>query len=222
MIPKILHYCWFGKEDLPPLSKECINSWEIYLHDFKLYKWDESNLETNSPVVIDALNNKMWAFAADYIRLYVLYKYGGIYLDTDMEVIRPFDQKILDCHCFFGKESKDIISAGIIGAEPRNQFILQCLGDMERLYSIGVKYISIPKIITSTFHSVDEILKPVVYEPVFFYPYNPYDNSRDIRQLMYKDIKKDTYAIHHWMKKWKVGFWNAAKNKLINIWKMAS
>ena len=95
MIPKIIHYCWFGGNPLPPLAQECIASWRKYLPDYEIRQWDESNFDVNSiPYTAEAYRQKKYAFVSDYARFYIIYKYGGIYFDTDVEVIRPMDDII--------------------------------------------------------------------------------------------------------------------------------
>ncbi len=105
-IPKIIHYCWFGGKPLPPLAKKCIESWKKYLPDYKIKQWDESNFDVNIiPYTSQAYDAKKYAFVSDYARIWLLYKYGGIYFDTDVEVIKPLDSIIL-AGAFMGCENK--------------------------------------------------------------------------------------------------------------------
>lgn len=95
MIPKIIHYCWFGRNPLPSSAKRCINSWKKYLPDYEIKEWNEDNFDVNSiPYTRDAYAAKKYAFVSDYARFWVLYHYGGVYFDTDVEVIRPMDDFI--------------------------------------------------------------------------------------------------------------------------------
>lgn len=217
MIPKKLHYCWFGENPLPPIAEACISTWKDNLHNYDFHKWSESNLESNSPVVIDALSDKMWAFAADYVRLHALYNHGGVYLDTDMELIKPLDDNLMLNKCFLGEESEGVVSGGIIAAEKSCEFIKLCIEEMERLHSIGQKYTTIPKIITSVYKKIDDSIKPTVYSKEFFYPYNPYDNSQPIKQLMHKNIKNNTYAIHHWEKSWELSITSKIRRAVMQL-----
>lgn len=92
MIPKIIHYCWFGGADMPQMVKWCIKSWHKHLPDYTFKLWNESNFDINSvPFVREAYKTKKWAFVADYVRLYALYTEGGIYLDTDVKVYKSFN-----------------------------------------------------------------------------------------------------------------------------------
>ena len=89
---KVIHYCWFGGKPLPKLAKKCIKSWKKYLPDYEIKEWNEKNFDINMcPFVKGAYENKKWAFVADYARMYALYNEGGIYFDTDMEIINNVD-----------------------------------------------------------------------------------------------------------------------------------
>ena len=95
MIPKIIHYCWFGRSPLPELAQKCIASWRKYLPDYEIKEWNEDNFDVNIiPYTAEAYKEKKYAFVSDYARFWVLYKYGGLYFDTDVEVIRPIDDII--------------------------------------------------------------------------------------------------------------------------------
>ena len=95
MIPKIIHYCWFGRNPLPSSAKRCIASWKKYLPDYEIKEWNEDNFDVNRiPYTRDAYAAKKYAFVSDYARFWVLYHYGGVYFDTDVEVIRPMDEFI--------------------------------------------------------------------------------------------------------------------------------
>lgn len=93
MIPKIIHYCWFGGNPLPELAQKCIASWKKFLPDYEIKEWNESNYDVRKiPYIEQAYNAKKYAFVSDYARFDILYQYGGIYFDTDVEVIKPFDE----------------------------------------------------------------------------------------------------------------------------------
>lgn len=95
MIPKIIHYCWFGRNPLPPLAERCIASWRKFLPDYEIKEWNEDNFDVNIvPYTAEAYALKKYAFVSDYARFWILYKYGGIYFDTDVEVIKPLDDII--------------------------------------------------------------------------------------------------------------------------------
>ena len=95
MIPKVIHYCWFGRNPLPPLAIKCIESWKKYLPDYEIKEWNEDNFDVNIiPYTEEAYAAKKYAFVSDYARFWILYKYGGLYFDTDVEVIKPMDDII--------------------------------------------------------------------------------------------------------------------------------
>ena len=95
MIPKIIHYCWFGRTTLPPLAIKCIESWKKYLPDYEIKEWNEDNFDVNIiPYTKEAYEAKKYAFVSDYARFWILYKYGGLYFDTDVEVIKPINDII--------------------------------------------------------------------------------------------------------------------------------
>ena len=92
MIPKIIHYCWFGRNSLPDDVKEYIATWKKYCPDYQIVEWNEDNFDVNScDYVKEAYGAKKWAFVSDYVRLYALYTMGGVYMDTDVEVVKPLD-----------------------------------------------------------------------------------------------------------------------------------
>lgn len=104
-IPKIIHYCWFGGKPLPPLAEKCIASWKKYLPDYEIKRWDESNFDVNIiPYTQQAYEAKKYAFVSDYARFWILYNYGGLYFDTDVEVIKPMDD-IIAAGPFMGCEN---------------------------------------------------------------------------------------------------------------------
>ena len=104
-IPKVIHYCWFGGNPLPPLAEKCIASWRKYLPDYEIKRWDESNFDVNIiPYTKQAYEAKKYAFVSDYARFWILYNYGGLYFDTDVEVIRSMDD-IVAAGPFMGCEN---------------------------------------------------------------------------------------------------------------------
>ena len=104
MIPKIIHYCWFGRNPLPESAQKCIASWKKFLPDYEIKEWNEDNFDVNIiPYTKEAYEAKKYAFVSDYARFWILYKYGGLYFDTDVEVIKPMDD-IIERGPFMGIE----------------------------------------------------------------------------------------------------------------------
>jgi mannosyltransferase OCH1-like enzyme len=101
-IPKKIHYCWFGGKELPDSAKKCIESWKTYFPDYEIKEWNESNYDVNKTIFTkEAYQIGKYAFVSDYARFDILYNYGGIYFDTDVEVIKPFAD-ILTPPCVYG------------------------------------------------------------------------------------------------------------------------
>lgn len=132
MIPKTIHYIWLGGAPLPELVEKCIASWQKLCPDYEIKKWDESNLNLDLyPYVRQAYDAKKYAFASDVLRYQIIWENGGIYLDVDVELIKPLDE-ILANELFMGFESKEYINPGlIIGAEPKNAHIEKLLAMYE-------------------------------------------------------------------------------------------
>lgn len=123
-IPKIIHYFWFGKKEIPQNIRKYIGSWKRCCKDYQIIRWDESNYDINKIAYIsEAYKNQAWGFVSDYARLDILYQYGGIYLDTDVEILKTFDS-LLNDEAFFGMGGNDQINTGSgFGAIPKHPFI---------------------------------------------------------------------------------------------------
>lgn len=117
MIPKTIHYCWFGRGQMPELARKCIESWKKYLPEYEIKEWNEDNFDLDMyPYTREAYDNRKFAFVTDVVRLYALYNEGGIYMDTDVEVLKPLDQ-FLHHHAFSGFEDEKNIPTGIMASE---------------------------------------------------------------------------------------------------------
>ena len=117
MIPKVIHYCWFGRGKMPELADTCIASWKKYLPDYTLHLWNEDNFDvTGIPYVKEAYEGRKFAFVTDYVRLYAIHQYGGVYMDTDVEVLKSLDD-LLHLPAFSGFESEREIPTGIMASE---------------------------------------------------------------------------------------------------------
>ena len=117
MIPKVIHYCWFGRNALPQLAVKCIESWKKYLPEYEIKEWNEDNFDVNMiPYTREAYEAKKYAFVSDYARFWILYNYGGLYFDTDVEVIKPLDD-IIARGPFMGCE-KDASDTSVASVAP--------------------------------------------------------------------------------------------------------
>ena len=134
MIPKKIHYCWFGHGEKSKLAKKCIASWKKYCPDYEIIEWNEENFNVNqSPYTEMCYKEKKYAFLTDYLRLKIIQKYGGIYFDTDVEVIRSFDD-LLDAGAFFGFETPKYVNTGEgFGAEANHPIVAQMLKEYDVL-----------------------------------------------------------------------------------------
>ncbi len=128
MIPKIIHLCWFGTGKYPPLVEYCINSWKEKLPDYKIMLWNEKSFDVNSTLwTKQAYEKKKWAFVCDYVRLYALKKIGGIYLDTDVEVLNDFTELIQNDSFALSFIEGCLVSMGFIACEAGSKHLDELL-----------------------------------------------------------------------------------------------
>ena len=130
MIPKIIHYCWFGRGEMPELALKCIESWHKYMPDYEYKLWNEDSFDIHSNLYVkEAYQAKKYAFVTDYVRLYALYNEGGIYMDTDVEVLKPYDD-LLSLTGFTGYEGSKHHPpvTGTIASEARGEWVKEQLG----------------------------------------------------------------------------------------------
>jgi len=127
MIPKIIHFCWLSGDEYPEKIKMCLDSWKKNLPDYEIKLWNTENFDVNcSNWTREAFEKKQYAFVSDYVRFFALYNYGGIYLDSDIEVKKSFND-LLDKKFFFGYEYEGLPEAAVVGAEKGLGWIKQCL-----------------------------------------------------------------------------------------------
>lgn len=205
MIPKVIHYVWLGG-GLPPLQKACVESWSRLCPEYEIKRWDESNIPKNE-LVDKLIGEKNYAFASDYLRLWIMFNLGGIYLDCDVELIRGLDS-LLRYRAFLVEESDGRVTNGVCGAEPGVDFFSKCIEIMNFHFMDKNVVIYSPEVTTKAiqvgFGDGVEIL-PSKY----FYPYNPY--AREIKNFMFSDVENETLGVHHWAKSWKVSFFQRLK-----------
>lgn len=122
MIPHRIHYCWFGGKPLPKSAKKCIASWQRFFPDWEIREWNESNFDVCShPYAAMAYREKRWAYLSDVVRLIVMEQYGGIYFDTDVEVIRYPEELLAEYSAWFGFETPEYVNTGLgFAAEPHH------------------------------------------------------------------------------------------------------
>ncbi|GAT62305.1 glycosyltransferase family 32 protein [Paludibacter jiangxiensis] len=210
MIPKKIHFCWLSDEPYPELISKCIASWQRYLPDYEFVLWDKNkfNIE-NIPWVKEAYANKKYAFAADYIRLYALYTEGGIYLDSDIEVIKDISP-LLEQTSFMGFETAGCLEPAVMGAGQGMEWVKKCLdyykdkhfiksdGTLEMRPLPGImgeildKDYSLPKNISDSIVLNNAGL--TLYPAHYFSPKNYH--TKQIH------ITSETYTIHHFEVSW--------------------
>jgi mannosyltransferase OCH1-like enzyme len=211
MIPKIIHYCWFGEKRKPALVRKCILSWKKKLPDYKLIEWNEKNSDLSHSFVNDAYINKNWAFVSDYVRLKVIYQFGGIYLDTDMLILETLN-KFLSHKCFLVAENNTLINGAIIGAVPKHRFIEKCITsyNFRKFNSKNLNEIKIPNVITEIFNEENQQICKfnlivdnydiTIYTPEYFYPL-PYDQRNNAHNFE-SYLTSNSYGIHFWNASW--------------------
>lgn len=134
MIPKKIHYCWFGGNPLPELAKKCIASWKKYCPDYEIVEWNESNFDIHCcDYVREAYAAKKWAFVSDVARLYALVNHGGIYMDTDVEVIKPLDD-ILCYEAVSGFEAETRIPTGLMACREGQPLFEELLREYDDIH----------------------------------------------------------------------------------------
>jgi len=199
MIPKILHYCWFGKGDKPASFNACLESWEKYCPEFEIKEWNETNAPNkNQSFYKNALRKKKYAFVADYIRMKVLYEFGGIYLDTDMLLLKPIDD-LLKNNFFIGEEVQGRVAYGLFGATRSHRFFEQTLNYYENTEFNEFSLPIITQIFESIINNTNLFENELIYEPNYFYPLI-YENRNENYD---KFIVECSYAVHLWDHSWK-------------------
>ncbi len=207
MIPKTIHYCWFGGTKKTEKVQLCLNSWHRFLPEYKIIEWNESNFDVSEiPFTEEAYSAKKWAFVSDYARLKALYQFGGIYFDTDIEVLKPFDE-LLENEAFLGFESNDFIMTAVIGARSGN-LVLKEIMDSYKGKSFLMKdgsYNSLPNpyVFTSIMkkrglisNGKEQIVNGIrVYPQICFSPNN--------FSMIWNRPHKKSYTIHHYEQSWR-------------------
>lgn len=204
-IPKILHYCWFGKGKMSKTELKCVNKWKKIFSDYEVICWNEDNFDINyNRYVKEAYSKKKYAYVADVARLKALYEYGGVYLDVDCKVLKSFDS-LLNCHAFtgFGGDNEEL-AACTLAFEPRDPFIKECLNSYEKdcfinedgtlkLWSINLRMTKILKNYGFKQNGKKQIVKNIIIYPMsYFCPLSMLPDT-------VKDCKgKDTYSMVLW------------------------
>lgn len=222
MIPKVIHYCWFGRNPLPELAKKCIASWREYFPDYEIKEWNEDNFDVNMiPYTQEAYKLKKYAFVSDYARFWILYKYGGLYFDTDVEVIKPMED-IIARGAFMGREKdweretiaslaatlKVGVNPGLgLGVNPGLTLCKEVVNYYNKHHFVSWDGRITHTVVDVVTHIIQSyklskvgcgILKcgdVYIYPPEFFCPLNYFTGKIE--------ITAKTYTIHHYRASWK-------------------
>lgn len=218
MIPKIIHYCWFGRNPLPKSAIKCIDSWKRFFPGYEIKEWNEDNFDVNMiPYTAEAYRARKYAFVSDYARFWILYHYGGIYFDTDVEAIRTMDD-ILAKGAFMGCEkdsdgkSYPTVAPGLgMAVEPLNPLIKSMLAVYEESFFENDKN-DHPKQDQGFYKTVvdyaTDLLKQYGLQPTtgiqsvagfLIYPKEYFNPLSHINQL---EVTENTRSIHHYAATW--------------------
>ncbi len=202
MIPKVIHYCWFGGNPLPESAIKCIESWKKFCPDYEIKQWSEENYDINKiQYVKEAYQEKKYAFVTDVARLDIIYHEGGIYLDTDVEIIKSLDQ-LLDNSLYLGMETTGRVNTGLgFGAEPKHKFVKDNLN----LYA-DIPFVSNITCVTYTTNMLKRYglrnrnelqqLETILVLPTEYLCPLIFETNR-------LKITENTYSIHHYDMSWK-------------------
>ena len=201
MIPKKIHYCWFGGRPMPDKMLHFISTWHKICPDYEFIKWDEANFDVDNsiPFVKEAYEHKKYAFVSDYVRLLALYNEGGIYLDTDVEVKKSFDD-LLSLRSFLGKEMPFKLSTAVIGAEKNVDWIKDFLATYDNKHFIRrlgkLNTLENTALLTTFFnHNYPKYFDNVSIFDIDFFCAKLFSNGEYY-------ISNNTYAIHHYFGSW--------------------
>lgn len=215
MIPKIIHYCWFGRNPLPNSAKKCIASWKKFFPNYEIIEWNEENFDINSfPYIVEAYNAKKYAFVSDYARFKILHEHGGLYFDTDVEVIKNMDN-IISAGPFMGFEINPCksrkygaVNPGLgLCALPGMKIYENILQYYKQLHFVlpdgsynikdAVVNITTRELVKAGLinkEGIQQLDELVIYPSEFF---NPFDDATG--KL---NITSNTYSIHWYSKTW--------------------
>lgn len=225
MIPKIIHYCWFGGNPLPQLATECIISWKKHLPEYEIIEWNETNFPIDNFIFAkQALENRKFAFISDVCRLYALQKMGGVYMDTDVEVLKSLDP-FLHFNAFSGFENDDFVPTGIMASEKEGKWVTELLAYYDNRpfvnHDLTLATTSNTFIITQIMKEKGFLMNNTFQEIknyVAFYP-NDYFCPKSYKTGNI-DLTDNSYCIHHFAKSWipmKYKWRNVFKMKLMNV-----
>ena len=202
----MIHYCWFGRAAKSALNQKCIESWKRVMPQYRLKEWNENISPMEVKYVQRAYAKRLWSKVSNYVRLYALYKEGGLYLDTDIEAVRDFDPLMVgDCFLEFQQRSEgsDWVNTAVMGSVPGHSFLTRCMDATLEGFNRRRRFDRSPEVVTRVLRAMGireyglQMIGGIKIFPVeYFYPY-PYGETFDPAC-----VKEDTYCIHYWEGTW--------------------
>jgi len=224
VIPKVIHYFWFSGEALPKKLQNCIDSWGNVLWGYTFKKWDLSNSPIDCPFAEKALKEKKWAFLTDYCRFKVLYNEGGIYMDTDVFLLKEFNE-LLEYDSFWSSTDFNKVDPFIFGSKPKNSLLNQCIQFYENIDLNFDEYPIVPDVIASIFKQKGyegENELAIIFDNNIILPYStfcpmPFQMADEKDFLRF--AQADTIGIHLWNTSWNDPFRFFYQNRRQSGWK---
>lgn len=220
MIPKIIHYCWFGGKPLPEMAQKCIASWKKYLPEYELRLWNEETFDLDMyPYTREAYDNRKFAFVSDVVRLWALEKFGGVYMDADVEILRPLGE-LMELPAFTGYEASlsNAPVTGLMASAPHGVWVREQLAYYEGRHfllpdgtmDLTTNTITIARIMQEGGFKIDG--KYGVYkDDLHVFPVDYFCPLTSTRVLK---LTKNTYCIHHFASSWR----DYTRTELIMKW----
>lgn len=221
MIPKTIHYCWFGRGEKPELAQKCIQSWREILPDYEIVEWNEDNFDLDRyPYARQAYDARKFAFVTDVVRLYAMYTCGGIYMDTDVEVLKPLDE-LLKYEAVSGFETTNLIPTGLMASEKGSKIIGELLNEYATRQFINPD--GSLNTITNVIYITETLKKYGLqlnneFQTVAGFTFYPHDF------LCPKSVKdgkiyltENTLVIHHFAGSWHSPWRNKVRYIIVNI-----
>ncbi len=206
MIPRTIHYCWFGGAAKSDLNERCLESWRRVLPEYTLKEWNEENAPLAAPYAREARARGLWSKLSNYVRLHALYEEGGLYFDTDVEVLKDF-APLLGEECFVGfqqeEEDADWVTNGVMGARRGHPFLQACMRLTLDAFEETGDFLRSPEVTTAVLKALglgaygpQRVGGVTVYPAEYFYPFPWYSKFSP------GCVKESTYCVHHWEASW--------------------
>lgn len=217
MIPKKIHYCWFGQNEKPETVQKMLNTWRQKLPEYEIIEWNEENFDVSSNIYTEqAYEAKKYAFVTDYVRLYAVYNYGGIYMDTDVEVIKELDDFLIH-DAFTGCENERNCVTGLMGGIAGHRWYEDLLSNYQDRsfykhdgsFDLTTNTKTITEITTNIYgwRPIDEL--QTLNQGLVIYPSDYFCAKSWDSGVIFKT--ENTYTIHHF-----AGSWKSSKEKMIS------